>query len=552
MRILLYNPDNGVTRNFMPHLWMFLLQALTPEGHEVFLVDGNARAMSDEELVEYARSEKIGLVGIGAMTRMIAKAYRVADALRGAGIPVVMGGPHVTEVPDEPLGRDGGPRHADAIALGEADETWPLIVADAARGELKEVYAPLDASGKERKPCLANYPTIPWESLDLKQFNVVPGILKSLLTRVGPGWGTFRIIPIESGRGCPYGCEFCTVTGFFGDSVRFRTNESIVQEMLKLKARAKSEGGQIAVFFVDDNFAINIKRTKSLLRDIIAAGAQLPWTAQISANLLRDEELVDLISDAGGMLVFIGMESIDPANLADVNKNFNKPSEYAAVLNRLADRNLFAITSFIIGMDNDTPGVADRILEQLKSWPAGLPVFGQLTPFPATPLYDRLQKAGRLTRPQHWLDFAPYQMAHTPLKMSIAQAQQELQHAWESSYSPERNREAIDSMNDKSVGWQIYHFIMRLSFRGIYFPQMGIGSWLKVLGQNRGTLFKLTRGSIAAIMSRKKESGIVKSKQGAAGFPIRQPEPAMETAHLVAEETLPVAEETLAFTSRAH
>jgi phosphoribosylamine-glycine ligase len=96
MKILLYNPDNGVTRNFMPHLWMFLLQALTPEGHEVLLVDGNARAMDDAELVRFAREQNIGLVGIGAMTRMVAKAYRVADALRAAGFKVVMGGPHVT------------------------------------------------------------------------------------------------------------------------------------------------------------------------------------------------------------------------------------------------------------------------------------------------------------------------------------------------------------------------------------------------------------------------------------------------------------------------
>src|SRR6059036_1537755 len=154
MRILLYNPDNGVTRNFMPHLWMFLLQSLTPEGHEVLLIDGNARPMRDTEIVRFVLDENIGLVGIGAMTRMIAKAYRVADAIRAAGVPVVMGGPHVTEVPDEALGRDGGPRHADAIALGEADETWPRIVADAARGELKEVYAPVDAFGQESKPSL--------------------------------------------------------------------------------------------------------------------------------------------------------------------------------------------------------------------------------------------------------------------------------------------------------------------------------------------------------------------------------------------------------------
>src|SRR5579863_925521 len=144
MKILLYNPDNEVTNNFMPHLWMFLLKSLTPPGHEVLLLDGNARRMSEPEVVQYVRDQGVRLVGIGAMTRMAAKAYRVADAVRAAGVPVVMGGPHVTEVPGEALGRDGGPRHADAVALGEADETWPRIVTDAAAGRLKEVYAPVD------------------------------------------------------------------------------------------------------------------------------------------------------------------------------------------------------------------------------------------------------------------------------------------------------------------------------------------------------------------------------------------------------------------------
>src|SRR5690242_6151828 len=391
----------------MPHLWRLLLQSLTPSGHEVILIDGNAQPMDEAQIAQYVREHQIGLVGIGAMTRMIAKAYRIADAIRATGVPVVMGGPHVTEEAGEALGRDGGPRHADAVALGEADETWPHIVNDAAAGRLREIYAPLDDAGKDRKPSLKPYPVIPWNTIDLRQFNLVPKLMHPMLKKIGEGWGTFRIVPVESGRGCPYGCEFCTVTGFFGDSIRFRSNHSVVDELLRLKARARKERGQIAVFFIDDNLAINTKRTKSLLRDIIAAGAQLPWVAQISANLLRDEELVNLIAESGGQWIFIGMESIDPANMADVNKNFSKPGEYAAVLERLARHNIYAITSFIFGMDNDTLGIAERTLDEIHSWPPGLPVFGQLTPFPAAPLYDRLATAGRVTRPRHWLDFAP-------------------------------------------------------------------------------------------------------------------------------------------------
>lgn len=482
----------------MPHLWMFLLQSITPDGHEVLLIDGNAKAMSSEELVEFCRKEEIGLIGIGAMTRMIARAYRVADALRDAGFKVVMGGPHVTECPDEALGKDGGPRHADAVALGEADETWPQMVRDAANGELKEVYTPqVDEKGNDKKPSLQPYPNIPWESLDLDQFSLVPPMFRPMLSKMGTGWGKFFVVPIETGRGCPYGCEFCTVTGFFGDSIRFRTNESVIEELLRLKARARKEKGQVAVFFIDDNLAINKKRLKGLLREIIAADAQLPWVAQISANLLGDDELVDLIAEAGGKWIFIGMESIDPANMADVNKNFSKPANYKAVLDGLARRNIYAITSFIFGMDNDTVGVADRTVDEIEKWSPGLPVFGQLTPFPATPLYKRLQDSGRLQRPKHWLDFAPFVMAHDPLKMTIEEAKAETFSAWSRSYGPERNYQAMKLLANAPIETRIGHFVARMFFRGIYFPQMSRSAWLKLLFQNRRTIFELTREGFA-------------------------------------------------------
>src|ERR1700683_919963 len=121
MRMLLYNPDNAATRNFMPHLWMFLLKSLTPPGHEELLIDGHTPPMHETQIAQYVRDENIGLVGIGAMTRMIAKAYRIADAIRATGVQVVMGGPPVTELADAALGRGGGPCHADAGALGGTD-----------------------------------------------------------------------------------------------------------------------------------------------------------------------------------------------------------------------------------------------------------------------------------------------------------------------------------------------------------------------------------------------------------------------------------------------
>jgi len=135
-----------------------------------------------------------------------------------------MGGPHVTEESDEALGRNGGPRHADAVALGEADETWPKIVADphAARSRKSTPLWMTSARSANRPPAISLDPVGQNGS---RPIQLGSEMAKRSLQRIGEGWGTFRIIPIESGRGCPYGCEFCTVTGFFGDAIRFRTNE---------------------------------------------------------------------------------------------------------------------------------------------------------------------------------------------------------------------------------------------------------------------------------------------------------------------------------------
>jgi radical SAM superfamily enzyme YgiQ (UPF0313 family) len=494
LKILFYVPDNQVTGNFMPQLWPFVLQSLTPAEHQVIIIDGNAQHMSPSELVQLVQEKKIDLVGMGFMTRMAQSAYRVAAALRaGTKVKIVMGGPHVTAVPDEPLGLTGQPRYADAVVVGEADEIWPQILRDAENECLEHRYEPPMVDGKESKPDLTNYPAISWDHLDMTLFNLmrfVPSGLKSVLRRFGFHYDNLYAVPMETGRGCPYGCEFCTVTGFFGTSVRFRSNEDVVAEIHRLKAMAKNNNGLAMIFFVDDNFAINRNRTKSLLRDMIANDACIPWTGQISINLLEDEELVQLIAASGGRWIFMGLESVDPASLKVAHKDFNKPSKYQKVLELLAKYNLFGITSFIYGLDGDTVGVSNTTVGQIESWPPGLSVFGLLTPYPQTPLYDRLIAEGRLTRPKHWLDFKAFKTALEPKLLTSTEAETEIRDSWTRCYSPEAFSRTQKWMvdNDKSFGLQLMLFVGRLLFRGIYFPQMKRWAWLKLLGQNLPTL----------------------------------------------------------------
>jgi hypothetical protein len=139
-------------------------------------------------------------------------------------------------------------------------------------------------------------------------------------------------------------------------------------------------------------------------------------------------------------------------------------------------------------LDNDTPGVAERTLEQVRSWPPVLPVFGQITPFPATPLYERLSKDGRLTRPKHWLDFAPFQMAHKPLRMSIDEVQKEVRHGWTESYHPQATRQVMESLRDEPVPYRISHLVARIFFQGIYFPTRGVRAWMGVVWRYRASI----------------------------------------------------------------
>ena len=493
MHILLFVPDNHVTRNFVPQLWPFLLRSRTPPGHTVTIIDGNAQRLTTPEIVRFVNDHGVDLVGMGFMTRMALRAYETALALRTqTRARIVFGGPHVTALPDEPLGRTGLPRAADAVVVGEADDLWATVVEDAARGALRDVYGGRDGE----KPSLQPYAATDWEQADLGLFDLmrfVPARVAGWLRRLGIPYEKLYVVPVETGRGCPYGCEFCSVTGFFGGRLRFRSNASVIAELLALKRRAARERALVCAFFIDDNLAIDRPRLKALLRAIIEADACLPWVAQISVNLLDDAELVELIEASGGRFVFVGLESVDEASLKGAHKSFNRPANYRRVLERLAERNVYAITSFIIGLEHDRPGTARAIDAEVRAWPPVLPVFGLLTPFPATPLYERMAAAGRLTAPTHWLSAVPFKATLDFAHLSAEQAEAEMRQGWALGYDAAafRRTERWMHAHGKPFDAQVMFVVARLIFRGIYFRQGSARSWARLLAANSPTIARI-------------------------------------------------------------
>jgi radical SAM superfamily enzyme YgiQ (UPF0313 family) len=316
--------------------------------------------------------EKVDLVGIAVRTLTAPRAYQIAAEYRKRGVKVILGGPHISVLPSEAMTK------ADAIMLGEAEPVWGEVIKDFEAGKLKRFYK------SEHLPPLGNHP-VPRYDL-IKSHNYAP------------------MIQIESSRGCPLTCSYCSVPDLYGKSYRERPVNQIVEEILAFKEiifndAAKRPGGppgerKLHIAFVDDNIWPRRKHTKELLEALIPLNIE--WSAQGSITALRDPEFLSLAKASGCQLMGIGLESINQESLLEVNKKVNKVDEFAETLQTIHDHGIGVQGYFMFGFDHDHPNYFEKTAEFIIENHIEMPVFFICTPYPGTSYYNQLNSQGRI------------------------------------------------------------------------------------------------------------------------------------------------------------
>jgi len=338
-----------------------LLAALTPPEHEVKIVD---EAFAPDDI-----NEEVDLVGITVMTDLALRAYQIADTYRRRGVKVVMGGIHATVLPGEAL------QHADAIVVGQAEEVWPKLLSDAASGDIQKLYCANKISN------LNGMPT-PRRDLYPKPIHI--------------GY-TPIAIGIETARGCPYDCEFCSIGSVMGRQYRARPISEVIAEIRSIDSPH--------LFFVDDALALNRPTAKKLFTEMIPL--RLKWAGQGPVSLAEDLELLKLMRCSGCVGLLIGFESVQKEAHNEMKKIRNLKIDFSEAIRRFHDEGIAILGAFIFGFDHENKDVFDQTLEFSIKNRLDCIELRILTPFPGTRLYKRLLEEGRLFAPNWWLQGYP-------------------------------------------------------------------------------------------------------------------------------------------------
>lgn len=371
MKILLIKPDpfpkNFFAKRKVPYLALQILASMTPPQHKVETID--------EPYENINFNNKYDLVGLSCMSYGVKRGYEIANEFRRRGTKVVLGGYHPSAFPEE------AKRYADSIVIGETEITWPQLLRDLENGELKSFY-------RQEKP--VDPKLIPAARRDITK-------IKSNFTG------------IEISRGCPVKCEFCAISNLPGGHIyRPRPVENIIDEMKGIK--------QKFLFFFSPSLTINVEHTKNLFNEMIGLNKKFSCDGNVNV-LAHDEELLKLAKKAGCVGWTVGFESINQKTIERVGKTSNHVEEYEKVVKNIYGNGMVLRGGFIFGFDEDTLETFDETLKFIYKLKLNTISTGILTPYPGTPLYDRLEKEGRILT-KDWAKYDSHHVVYKPKNMT--------------------------------------------------------------------------------------------------------------------------------------
>jgi radical SAM superfamily enzyme YgiQ (UPF0313 family) len=332
------------------------------------------------------------LVGMTVITGTAPRTYELADHFRGRGIPLVLGGPHVTLLPEE------AQRHADAIVTGYAEQTWPQLLHDFANGQMKPRY------GQDPNLSLAGQP-FPRRDL-LRRFS----------------YATTHTF--EATRGCIHRCDFCVVPVAWGTRPYQKPVEEVVQDIRQI--------GSKRPVFVDLNLIADTHYAADLFKALIPL--RVKWFGLATAQLAYDRELLSLAARSGCRGLLVGFESLSRKSLDSSRKGFNDPGRYGEIVERFHNHSISLMGCFAFGMDHDTPDTFMETARFVVEAKIDLPRFAILTPFPSTPLFNRLKAEDRILT-EDWSLYDGQHVVFQPANMSVEQLYEGTEMAWKYAYS---------------------------------------------------------------------------------------------------------------------
>jgi radical SAM superfamily enzyme YgiQ (UPF0313 family) len=400
-KLLLINPVNNARSGFsvnrssrFPPLGLGIVAALTPPSWDVELVDENFTTF------DYRESD---VVGITAFTSAAKRAYEIAATYRSQGTPVVMGGIHASMCPDEAR------QFVDAVVVGEAESVWDQVLADALAGRLQKTYQGTWLDPSE----------LPVPRRDIYSNN-------------------YLFASIQTARGCPLGCDFCSVTAYNGRRYRRRPTTEILDELETIS--------NDLLFFVDDNIigygSQCQQQALELFRGMVERGLKKRWFCQASINVADNTEVLEWAGRAGCRMIFLGIEAEDDDALTEVNKRLNLKhgtTSYEETFDRIHGAGIAVLGAFIFGMDGDTPEKLHRRADFMINSGVDVMQATAMTPLPGTELFSRLQQDGRLLFtdfPHDWVRYDLTDLVHQPLHMDRLDLWRSIQECVQRIYDP--------------------------------------------------------------------------------------------------------------------